>query len=1698
LRLEQLEDRLAPALMVTNTLDSGTGSLRQAILDAEAASTAQTIQFNIAASGVQTINLLSPLPVIFSPMTIDGYTESGASANTLAVGDNAVLTVVLNGRGAIANGLEIQAPNVTVRGLVIQGFTNAGVVIHTGSWSLGEMGELGPGAGGRFETIAGNFIGTNAAGTAAAGNGSGSPGVAGSGGGTGGVVIQGGAHDNTVGGPNPADRNLISGNNGEGVTIVRQNSDGSFPTQNNTVQNNYVGTSVTGNSALGNTASGVFVPFAGGNRITGNLISGNLGFAGVALGGIQPGGGTFTVGAFSASAGDGSGNVVAGNLVGTNAAGTAAVPNQQHGVTVDGGSGMTIGGTTAGSGNTISGNANQGIVFFHNAQNTLVEGNRIGTTANGLAALGNTAQGVAVTDGSNHITVGGTVAGAGNLISGNQGDGVQLAGGGVTGNVVAGNFIGTNAAGTTALGNGTGVHLDSGAINNTIGGITAAARNIISGNTTDGVLIGAFNSAGTSGNVVEGNYIGTNAAGTSAVGNGGNGVFLESVLGSVSNNTVGGTATGAGNVISGNMQNGLLISAGAANIVEGNYIGTNAAGTAALGNGFMFNGIWLLGSNNIIGGTAVGAGNLISGNPFIGLNINGPGNVVQGNYIGTDITGTRPVANGTGISISESNNTIGGTTAAARNLISGNVQSGIIISGSSIHATNNVVEGNYIGTDVTGTIALGNGTGVGVEGAANNNTIGGTTAGARNIISGNQVDGVLFVTTLTTGSVTGNVVEGNYIGTNAAGTAALGNGSAGVRIGLVNISGAANNTVGGTIAGAGNVIAFNAKGVVVVDNTSTGNAIEGNGIYGNTALGIDLGDDGVTLNDSAGHNGPNLYQNYPVLTQVTAAGTSRTVLGTLKSTPSTTFRIEFFANAAYDPSGYGQGQIFLGAATVTSDTTGSAPISFTYTNDPSHPFLTATATDSANNTSEFSGRDLAPVNTVPGAQTTNENTSLTFGGARAISVRDPDNSGTDPERITLTVLRGTLTLGSLAGLAGSGNGTVSLTYTGTLANLNAALAGLRYTPATYYVGPDTLTLTTNDQAPAELGGPLSATSTVAITVVGVANPPNLTVMDTSGTEGASIPLTITARAVAPTETLSIRISGLPSSAALSAGVNNGGGVYTLTPAQLSGLTIRTTDHFRPAAVLSVTATATESSNGSTAATTRTLTVTVTDVAPTATIGNSGPINEGSSATVTFANPFSPASAVTAAGFHYSFALSRAALATAYAAAGTTPSAAFTFDQFGSYTVYGRILDHDGAFSDYTATVTVLRIAKIGVAGAAADGSALWTLYNNRNGAFGAGDATTFTFGLGTDQFLVGDWAGLGYESAGVARGTANGVQFVLEANGDNAYDAGARVFTYGASNDVVVIGDWTGDGKTKVGVARDLPDGTAQFSLNTKGDGVFGAGDRTFIFGRAKDKFGAGDWNGTGKDTVCVERAGPGGVAVFTFDTKGDGAFDPALDRVYSFGYDTDTILVGDWNGDGRTKIGVARPGPNGTMTFSLDTNGDGVFDAGDQVFTFGSPADAFLVGKWKPPAQLKAADGVLNAPAPALSLDAAFQASVNTAIDLWAQAGLDGAALARLRGLTYSVKTLGDGSLGLSEGDRIVLDATAAGHGWSEGPAPQPNQFDLVTTLAHEMGHALGLDHSANDSDVMFDTLTAGTRRAPTIADVDALFATAGAKSAS
>jgi len=406
---------------------------------------------------------------------------------------------------------------------------------------------------------------------------------------------------------------------------------------------------------------------------------------------------------------------------------------------------------------------------------------------------------------------------------------------------------------------------------------------------------------------------------------------------------------------------GIALAAGGNHVIEGNFIGTNSSGTVALGN---FTGIAVdLDNGDFIGGVSPGASNVISGNIGEGISFGGSaGNggsnhVVQGNLIGTNAAGTGALGNAVGIRLAFNVNNVlmGDTIPSARNIISGNT-TGISINNGlgSPQVPRNRVQGNYIGTDVSGMVAIGN-TQDGVDVYGLNNTIGGTLPGEGNLISGNGRFGVQIF------GGDGSTVEGNNIGTDVTGTSALGNHDIGVSLTARNVR------VGGTGSGAGNIIAFNgttpgsSAGVAVI-GASSRNAILGNSIFSNAGLGIDLGSgfspNGVTPNDSCDIDTlvPNNYQNYPVLTSALPDGGNTIVTGTLNSAPNNIFRIEFFSSSTPDSTGYGEGTTFLGFTTV--GTGNNCLVSFVdtlMTFVPMGYYISATATDTGNNTSEFSG-----------------------------------------------------------------------------------------------------------------------------------------------------------------------------------------------------------------------------------------------------------------------------------------------------------------------------------------------------------------------------------------------------------------------------------------------------------------------------------------------------------------------------------------------------------------------------------------------------------------------------------------------------------------------------------------------------------------------------------------------------------------------
>ena len=579
----------AAAFVVINTNDSGAGSLRAAILMANSTANVggpDVISFAIPGTGVKTITPLTALPGITDPVSIDGYTQPGASPNTLSVGDNAVLLIAIDGSSAPdqTTGLTIASGDTTVRGLSIYGF---GDVTDVGIPAVfaNDIGiRIVAGANNTDNIIAGNFIGIKPDGVRQTALNSF------------GLIV--GSDDNQIGGTSPGDRNVIT--LAIAGTVILDGTTAA-PVTGNRLQGNYIGTNVQG------TATYVISNFPNTRALVSLLdASDNV------IGGTAPGAGNVLAGHAAGielasdstnRTGPSSGNLIQGNHIGLNAMGTAALGTAGDGVNVNFGTNNTIGGTVAGARNVISGNAGDGISI--DSTGNRVQGNYIGTNASGTVALPNR-RGVYVTEADN--VIGGATAGARNVLSGNSTDGVEV-GGTASGVLVQGNYIGTNAVGDAALGNGEfGVTV--GAAGVTIGGTSPGARNVISGSGLDGVALSR-------GAIVQGNYIGTNAVGDAALPNQRNGVLVST---NTSGTLIGGTTTSARNVISGNDAEGVRMF-GTGSAVQGNYIGTNAAGTGALGNGEEGVYISFGGSDNTVGGSAAGAGNVIAFNGGAGVAI---------------------------------------------------------------------------------------------------------------------------------------------------------------------------------------------------------------------------------------------------------------------------------------------------------------------------------------------------------------------------------------------------------------------------------------------------------------------------------------------------------------------------------------------------------------------------------------------------------------------------------------------------------------------------------------------------------------------------------------------------------------------------------------------------------------------------------------------------------------------------------------------------------------------------------------------------------------------------------------------------------------------------------------------------------------------------------------------------------------------
>ena len=635
----------------------------------------------------------------------------------------------------------------------------------------------------------------------------------------------------------------------------------------------------------------------------------------------------------------------------------------------------------------------------------------IGTSNTGLSDYGNGGHGVHINNSPNNVVGAMRVRSRleliqphRNVISGNGGSGVYISGSAAINNNVSGNFIGVNGSGSAALGNsGNGVTITGGALGNLIGAIAKETQNVISGNLGQGIEISSVG-------IQEVRTLSSTDVPKTVP------LWIGNVIGEVSSQL---TVTEWFSVLDLDVQAHLthnpisdesltLVSPegaryeferGEAGLVfgdtylnttwddEGGFIGYAAAPYSGryfpIGRGFSRydqhspQGLWQLVVRNV---DKTNEAVLHSWSLKITTI---PGNIVSGNHIGVDTTGLVDVGNGrNGVLLNGSpGNLVGGQGGLERNVISGNGNDGVYVSGAA--AVGNVISGNLIGLAADGVTSLGNTfSGVAIFGGVNN-MVGGAVAGSGNVISGNGFVGVILAA-----AARENTVRGNLIGLGSDGVSARGNGADGVRIeGRSN-----NNRIGGVTANqsymiipfGGNTIAFNQGAGVLVTSfggDSVGNAIRANSIYSNVGLGInlsrDLPADGVTTGsrfefDFGGRTGPNQLRNVPELdpyfSGLYVEGYVRNTGAVNPDVWGSTFFVDFFTSPETDGSGYGEGKTFLGSVSLLVSEDGvfdlrenvsEAYLLFTPT--PGE-YITATSTDFAGNTSEFSAAGLIHAN----------------------------------------------------------------------------------------------------------------------------------------------------------------------------------------------------------------------------------------------------------------------------------------------------------------------------------------------------------------------------------------------------------------------------------------------------------------------------------------------------------------------------------------------------------------------------------------------------------------------------------------------------------------------------------------------------------------------------------------------------------------
>jgi len=1569
---------LALPYTVTNTSDSGPGSLRQAILNADANdSVAITIVFNIPetdpgfANGVFTIQPLSELPVLSQNITIDGTTQTAFTGNTNPYGP----VIVINGaKQPSGDGLELNDGN-TVKDLDINGFQGSGVAM---SWSFASNGFTN-----NNNQILDNYIGTDPTGTIAVPNGYG-------------VSIVGYGSPDWQSTGNLIQGNLISGNYGDGIVIGDTNQ-----TQ---ILENLIGTDRTGTADLGNGADGVWLGNAGAPS-----------------------------------------NTLYGNTIAFNGRdGIVDAPDYRYGVAY-----------------TPSGH--QGNAFL---QNSIFSNGMLGIDLLAPGTNGNVdaPQGVPLQN-----SPGGPHQG-GNLLQ---------------------NYPVLNSAVSTPSGT-----VITGTLN------SAPSE-------TFHLEFFASPTENASGYVEGKTYLGDASLTTDASGNASFSVTVP--VGSLAGQVLSATATDPGNNTS-EFSKDISIQSG--------YLVTN---TNDGGPGSLRQAILSANTNDSVPNTIVfnipetdpGFANGVftiqplSQLPVLLQNITLDG-TTQVAFTGkTNPLGPVIVLNGAkqpsgdGLELDDNNTVkdldINGFQSVGINLSWSFSTGGV--------SNDNQILDNYVGTNPTGTIAVPNQHGVAIAGFASptDQSTGNLIQG--NLISGNLRDGIVI------GDTSQTQVLDNLIGTDRTGTADLGNGDDGVWLGN---AGAPSNTM------YGNTIAFNGRdgivdapdyryGVAYTTSGHQGNAFLQNSIFSNGMLGIDLlapgtngnidAPQGVPLQNTPGgpHQGANLLQNYPVLSSAVSTPSATVITGTLNSTPSETFHLEFFASPTANASGYGEGKTYLGDTSVTTGASGNA--SFTLTVPLGNlvgQVLSSTATDPANNTSEFSADIvIQPVLTVTAVTAVSPNPrntpissiDVTFNKPMSLSTLAPgavtltDNGGANliNTGASLTLVSGdTYAIGGLAGLTAA-QGLYTFTVNG------SQIADTDGNPGT---GLQSTSWLMDNTAPTS-----HVVNSLGVSQTGDSFPVQVTFSDPAGPGGAP------ASGVSSVD-LDVSVNNLPATLYQTLNVAptaSGTVTFTFVGQDRNLYAFHSVAHDAAGNTENKSSTVIEASTS------------VPDLHP-------------------------PVTHILASSSSYSWA--------------PFPSSEFNGLTPSSYNNGVFTINWAGADPDQNTGVPAGSIALVNIY-VQVDGGATVLIGQPTGGA--PNGSGVYSGSITYNALADGLSHTYSFYSVGVDDQQLK--QYTPQA-GPSAPDVTFSNITYTAPLGIpkLVVEDNIAERSFIRYLDVDFNQSLATSpALQGLAAGLAGSSPKSFVelewYGEnltasSGPQGGVNLFNKGTTASVTLSgndlniNFGPSGVTSLLTETSVSGTGSPTSpfgDGWYALGIDPNGNpskgqvfwvpffrLLGDTNGDGVVTGPFSAAGTDAYTVYhaegqsgpllNADVNGLGTVNSKDLTETVG--ANGHAVGTTPPEKfpqfQLFAGPAGRAGAGTVAVTQTQVQALLPEAIDAWRAAGLDPADVRRLEGVQVQVGNLGTSILGLEAANVITINQTAAGNDWYVnasagssrafdlvGPggeelarpgSPAAGEVDLLTVLEHEMGHAVGLSDNDQAGDLMDTTLGLGIRRAPTAADLAAI----------